>query len=143
MVDSRWPEMEMLGSEVRSGRDSQYSDVLVLSMLCLKGPPVRPNWKNQGLYDFLMHDAHDVEYNDGLDIIRTDVFDREFAIKWLTGDSWTSTSFAQDEDERSAVMDDTTALLAAFAREAMEEEAVTRPFINNFPARQGEVRVEP
>lgn len=54
--------------------------------------------------------------------------------------SWTSTSFAQDEDEQSAVMDDITSLPVAFAGEAMEAEAVTRQF--NFPGQQGEVGVE-
>ena len=76
---------------------------------------------------------------DSLDIIRTDAFEREFAIKWLTGfiarsDAWTSTS---DEDEWYPVIDDITSLLAAFAGEAMEEQAVTRQF--NFP---GQIRVE-
>ena len=76
---------------------------------------------------------------DSLDIIRADAFEREFAIKWLTGfiarsDAWTSTS---DEDEWYAVIDDITSLLAAFAGETMEEQAVTRQF--NFP---GQIRVE-
>ncbi|EPQ60088.1 hypothetical protein GLOTRDRAFT_112853 [Gloeophyllum trabeum ATCC 11539] len=72
------------------------------------------------------------------DILRSDPFERAFAIKWLTGfisrsDEWISAATDEVEaNERYDVLDDVTALLAKFASDDLEETgSLTRKF--SFP----------
>ncbi|TBU36665.1 S-adenosyl-L-methionine-dependent methyltransferase [Dichomitus squalens] len=76
-----------------------------------------------------------------LDILRADPFEREFAIRWLTGftarsDTWVyADDCSEDEsDARAALVDAAASLLGTFAGED-EEEAVTRIF--TFPTSSG------
>ncbi|KAI0370450.1 hypothetical protein BV20DRAFT_298194 [Pilatotrama ljubarskyi] len=83
-----------------------------------------------------------------LDVLRSDTFEREFAIRWLTGfaarsDLWVYASDDEAEtDARAAIVDAAASILAMFAGEE-EEEDITRTF--TFPAaraRSGAVHVE-
>nr|VWP00459.1 Laccase-2 (EC (Benzenediol:oxygen oxidoreductase 2) (Diphenol oxidase 2) (Urishiol oxidase 2) [Ganoderma boninense] len=72
-----------------------------------------------------------------IDVLRSDSFEREFAIRWLTGftarsDSWVyAPGCSEDEsDARAALVDAAASLLGSFSGED-EEEAVTRTF--TFP----------
>lgn len=73
-----------------------------------------------------------------LKILRSDAFERAFAIKWITGfvsrsDSWIGSSLDEDESKaRARVVDYATAILSVFARGEDETvQAVTRCF--SFP----------
>ncbi|KAI1790969.1 S-adenosyl-L-methionine-dependent methyltransferase, partial [Ganoderma leucocontextum] len=81
-----------------------------------------------------------------IDVLRSDTFEREFTIRWLTGftarsDSWVyAADCSEDEsDSRAALVDAAASLLGSFAGED-EEEAVTRTF--TFPTRFGSFAVE-
>ncbi|KAI8981339.1 S-adenosyl-L-methionine-dependent methyltransferase, partial [Trametes punicea] len=81
-----------------------------------------------------------------IDALRSDAFEREHTIRWLTGFTARSgvwLSAAEDEkeaDARANVVDAAASLLAAFAGEE-EEEDITRTF--TFPTRSGyDVHVE-
>ena len=71
-----------------------------------------------------------------IDVLRSDTFEREFAIRWLTGfagrsDVWVYSETSEEEaDVRAALVDDAASILATFAGED-EEEALTRTF--SFP----------
>ncbi|KAA1471589.1 hypothetical protein DENSPDRAFT_752379, partial [Dentipellis sp. KUC8613] len=84
--------------------------------------------------------------NEELDILRSDAFERAFALKWLTGfaaraDLWLDPAACPPADEgpRAALVDAAAALLAAFVG-GEPEAAVTRAF--SFPfgcsAKEGE-----
>ena len=87
------------------------------------------------------------------DLLRTDPFERSFAIKWLTGfisrsDKWISASDSEsDSEERSDVLDQAITLLSAFTSVDEDTEvAVTRTF--SFPlttsstSKKKEIQVE-
>lgn len=93
------------------------------------------------------HEECEEDADEGpLDIIRADAYERTFAVQWLTclvtrSDKWLSAgSGSEDEDERYALLDETTALLSAFAGRDIPEEAITRKF--SFPVVEGVVEVE-
>ncbi|PSR80504.1 hypothetical protein PHLCEN_2v6711 [Hermanssonia centrifuga] len=71
-----------------------------------------------------------------LDILRSDAFEREFALRWLTAftarsDSWVyDPDFPDEEDARAQLVDSAASLLASFAGDD-KEEALTRTF--SFP----------
>ena len=69
-----------------------------------------------------------------IDVLRSDTFERAFAIKWLTAftaraDVWISTS-PIEEDERTQAVDDAANILSSFVG-AEPEQALTRTF--SFP----------
>ncbi|KAF7973180.1 hypothetical protein HWV62_15875 [Athelia sp. TMB] len=70
--------------------------------------------------------AHPVPDDADLATIRADAYERTFAVQWLTGLVARSAKWLGDDDERCALLDETTALLAAFAGQDRPEEAVTR-----------------
>ncbi|KAI0095165.1 putative methyltransferase-domain-containing protein [Irpex rosettiformis] len=76
-----------------------------------------------------------------IDILRSDPFEREFTIRWLTmfaarSDSWMYDSGAEEEEGiRTQLVDDAASLLASFAGGEDEEDALTRTFI--FPTFDG------
>ncbi|KAI0658414.1 putative methyltransferase-domain-containing protein [Cubamyces menziesii] len=78
-----------------------------------------------------------------LDLLRSDTFEREFVIRWLTGftvrsDMWVYAPEDEAEtDARASLVDAAASLLASFAGEE-EEEDITRTF--TFPTAPG---VEP
>ncbi|TFY52175.1 hypothetical protein EVG20_g10673, partial [Dentipellis fragilis] len=83
------------------------------------------------------HDAADENENEDLDILRSDTFERTFAIKWLTGfaaraDLWLDPDICPPTEEaaRAALIDAAAALLSAFVG-GEPEAAVTRTF--SFP----------
>ncbi|KAI0800483.1 putative methyltransferase-domain-containing protein [Fomes fomentarius] len=76
-----------------------------------------------------------------IDVLRSDTFEREFAIRWLIGlaarsDIWVyALECSEDEsDARAALVDTAASLLGNFAGEG-QEEALTRVF--TFPTRPG------
>ncbi|KAI0931121.1 hypothetical protein AcW2_000075 [Taiwanofungus camphoratus] len=79
------------------------------------------------------------------DILRSDVFEREYAIRWLTGftarsDVWTSSADSDtDLNARTTLVDAAASLLAVFAGNE-EEGALTRRFV--FTAEDDIVEVE-
>ena len=86
-------------------------------------------------------ECDDEEDSFDIDVLRSDSFEREFAIRWLTGftarsDSWVyAPGCSEDEsDARAALVDAAASLLGSFAGED-EEEAVTRSF--TFPISSG------
>ncbi|CAL1694808.1 unnamed protein product [Somion occarium] len=105
--------------------------------------------EDDGMTDF--EPSRSSEGNDDdedIAILRADTFEREFAVRWLTGftarsDTWVYSPDVIDEMEESAraeVVDEAASLLALFAG-GDEEEALTRTFI--FPLRTGKhVEVE-
>ncbi|TFY59768.1 hypothetical protein EVJ58_g5583 [Rhodofomes roseus] len=68
------------------------------------------------------------------DVLRSDAFEREFAIRWLTGfaarsDTWVYAPAVEEEpDARALLVDSATAILSTLAGE-QEEEALTRLFV--------------
>lgn len=80
------------------------------------------------------------------DVLRSDAFERDFAIRWLTGfaarsDTWISAETDDEADARALLVDSATAILAALAGE-QEEEALTRRFAFPCGSDGGEVTVE-
>ena len=81
------------------------------------------------------------------DVLRSDAFERDFAVRWLTGftarsDTWVTASTSEDEaDARALLVDAAAAILAALAGD-QEEEALTRRFAFPRGASDGEVTVE-
>ncbi|KZT01167.1 uncharacterized protein LAESUDRAFT_664622 [Laetiporus sulphureus 93-53] len=76
-------------------------------------------------------------------ILRSDTFEREYAVRWLTAftarsDAWLY-PINEESDARATLVDSAASILAAFAGKD-EEEALTRWF--TFPADGGEVDVE-
>jgi len=82
--------------------------------------------------------------HEDIDAFRSDPFQREYAVKWLTGliarsDIWISK--APDEgcgdtsEERGKVVDDAASLLSSFAGDTEPEPALTREF--SFPRSDG------
>jgi protein-lysine N-methyltransferase EEF2KMT len=69
-----------------------------------------------------------------IDVLRSDAFEREYAIRWLTAftarsDTWVYNSgIPEDEDARAQLVDDAASLLASFAGDDDEEESITRTF---------------
>ncbi|EPS99402.1 hypothetical protein FOMPIDRAFT_1060824 [Fomitopsis schrenkii] len=66
------------------------------------------------------------------DVLRSDAFERDFAVRWLTGftarsDTWVSATTDDEADARALLVDSAAAILAALAGE-QEEEALTRRF---------------
>lgn len=79
------------------------------------------------------------------DVLRSDAFERDFAIRWLTGfaarsDTWISAETDDEADARALLVDSATAILAALAGE-QEEEALTRRFAFPCGSDGGEVTV--
>ena len=78
--------------------------------------------------------------NEALDVLRSDELERGYAIKWLTGlmkrgDAWvcgTCDSSSEEQDARTARLEDTSRLLARFAGDDEPEEALTRTFVFPF-----------
>lgn len=81
-----------------------------------------------------------------IDVLRSDAFEREFVIRWLTAfaarsDAWVyTTGVSADEERRAQLVDDAASLLASFAGGEDEEDALTRMF--NFPIGLGGDSVE-
>ena len=82
--------------------------------------------------------------HDDIDVLRSDPFEREYAVKWLTGliarsDIWISEApeegCGDTSEERSRVVDDAAFLLSSFAGDAEPEPALTREF--SFPRSDG------
>jgi len=77
--------------------------------------------------------------NDDLDVLRADTFEREFAIRWLTAFvARSSTWLTEQEEQRQAVVDDASSLLASFVCSDEDETdlALTRSFL--FDGESGE-----
>jgi protein-lysine N-methyltransferase EEF2KMT len=88
-------------------------------------------------------------YTVDVDILRSDTFEREFSIKWLTGfigraDIWLANAPsdpADNEGARANVIDEAASLLSAFAGDLLEpESALTRTF--SFPCDSGYLKVQ-
>ncbi|PIL31260.1 hypothetical protein GSI_05958 [Ganoderma sinense ZZ0214-1] len=86
-------------------------------------------------------ECEDEEDTFDIDVLRSDSFEREFTIRWLTGftarsDSWVyPPGCSEDEsDARAVLVDAAASLLGSFSGED-EEEAVTRTF--TFPTTFG------
>lgn len=80
------------------------------------------------------------------DVLRSDAFERDFAVRWLTGfaarsDTWVTADTEEETDARALLVDAAAAILAALAGE-QEEEALTRRFAFPFGEGGGEVVVE-
>lgn len=90
-----------------------------------------------------------------MDVLRSDVFEREFSIRWLTAfaarsDAWvyitddSRVATAEDgneeeeEEARAKLVDDAASLLASFAGEDDEEEALVRRFLFPLHPRDGD-----
>ncbi|KZT63946.1 hypothetical protein DAEQUDRAFT_741627 [Daedalea quercina L-15889] len=76
------------------------------------------------------------------DILRSDAFERDFAIRWLTGftarfETWVHVDSEEESDARVLLVDSAAAILAALAGE-QEEEALTRRFTFPYGAGEGE-----
>jgi len=90
----------------------------------------------------------DDQDNMDIDVLRCDSFEREFAIKWLTGfigrsDIWLANApsdSVDSEDARAQVIDEAASLLSAFAGDLELESALTRVF--SFPCDSGYLQVE-
>ena len=83
-------------------------------------------------------DAEETENGEGfdIDVLRSDSFEREFVIRWLTAftarsDAWVCNSGVEEEKARTQLVDDAAFLLASFAGSEDEEDALTRTF--SFP----------
>ena len=79
-----------------------------------------------------------------IDVLRSDPFEREYAVKWLTGliarsDIWISEAREEGcndtSEERSRAVDDAASLLSSFAGDVESEPALTREF--SFPRSDG------
>ncbi|KAG1730690.1 S-adenosyl-L-methionine-dependent methyltransferase [Suillus paluster] len=86
-----------------------------------------------------------------VDILRADEFERDFAIKWLTGlikrsDAWIHTlesATEQEEDVRLSVIEEAGRLLARFAGDdEQQEDALTRKFTFPFGAEGKAITIE-
>ena len=85
-----------------------------------------------------------------LHVLRADPMERAFAVKWVTGfitrsDAWCDLAACdEDLDARTRVLDDATALLAAFSVAPEEEEEVDEAIVRSFcfPLPEGSVVVE-
>jgi len=80
-----------------------------------------------------------------VDVLRSDAFEREFAIRWLAAfaarsDAWVygDTDDEVEQDARAALVDEAASLLASFAGEDEDEEALTRTFSFSIYADEGE-----
>ena len=83
--------------------------------------------------------------HEDVDFVRSDPFEREYAVKWLTGlisrcDIWIAETPEEEDygdasEERSKVVDDAASLLALFARDIEPEPPLTRTF--SFPRSDG------
>lgn len=83
--------------------------------------------------------------HEDVDILRSDPFEREYAIKWLTGlisrcDIWIAEApeegaYGDTPEERNKVVDDAASLLALFAGDTEPEPSLTRAF--SFPRSDG------
>lgn len=83
--------------------------------------------------------------HEDIDVLRSDPFEREYVIKWLTGliarsDIWITEAPVEEgsgdtSEERSRVVDDAASLLSSFAGDAEPEPALTRDF--SFPQSDG------
>ncbi|CCM02254.1 uncharacterized protein FIBRA_04337 [Fibroporia radiculosa] len=87
-------------------------------------------------------DFRDAEPYD-VDILLSDTFEREYAIRWLTGftarsDAWVL-SVDSEADARAALVDTAASILASLSGDE-EEQPLTRKFM--FPTVAGEVDVE-
>ena len=99
--------------------------------------------------DFKPGKAEDNE-EDEISILRADTFEKEFALRWLTGfaarsDMWVCGPDVTSEEEETArgqVVDEAASLLSLFAGEEEEEEALTREFSFPFPSANKIVDVE-
>ncbi|RPD64708.1 hypothetical protein L226DRAFT_528917 [Lentinus tigrinus ALCF2SS1-7] len=91
-------------------------------------------------------DDSDDEYDEDdtpfdIDVLRSDTFEREFAIRWLTGfagrsDVWVYSETSDEEaDARAALVDSAASILSVFAGKDEDEEALTRTF--SFPTSPG------
>ncbi|KAF9650468.1 S-adenosyl-L-methionine-dependent methyltransferase [Thelephora ganbajun] len=80
-----------------------------------------------------------------INVLRSDPFEREHAVKWLIGliarsDTWIAEALQEEGygdtfEERSRVVDDAASLLSSFAGDAEPEPALTRDF--SFPRSSG------
>jgi len=83
--------------------------------------------------------------HEDIDVLRSDPFERDFAIKWLTGliarsDIWVAEAPEKDGcgdafEDRSRAVDDAASLLSSFAGDAEPDPALTRDF--SFPRSDG------
>ena len=84
--------------------------------------------------------------HEDIDVLRSDPFEREYAVKWLTGfiarsDVWTAEAPEEEGsgetfEERCKVVDDAASLLSSFAGDSEPEPSITRDF--SFPRSGGE-----
>jgi len=82
----------------------------------------------------------DHEGNEALELLRADVFERAFAIKWLIGftarsDAWIYSVPEQEAEAYTGAVDEAASLLALFTRPE-PEQAITRNF--SFPTPDGQ-----
>ena len=89
--------------------------------------------------------------DEDIDILRSDPFEREFAVKWLIGfisrsDVWITEAPGEEDndtpEERSTVVDDAASLLSSFAGDTEPEPALTRNFSFSRSAGGSPVRVQ-
>jgi predicted nicotinamide N-methyase len=82
--------------------------------------------------------------HEDIDVLRSDPFERDYAVKWLIGliarsDIWISGApeegYGDTSDERSMAVDDAASLLSSFAGDVEPEPALTREF--SFPRSDG------
>ena len=84
--------------------------------------------------------------HEDIDVLRSDPFERDYAVKWLTGfivrsDIWVAEAPEEEGDgdtfeERSRLVDNAASLLSSFAGDSEPEPALTRGFA--FPRSGGE-----
>ena len=89
--------------------------------------------------------SHKLIGHEDIHVLRSDPFEREFAIKWLTGliarsDIWIAEAPKEEGcgdtfEDRSRVVDDAASLLSSFAGDAEPDPALTREF--SFPRSDG------
>ncbi|KAH9932414.1 putative methyltransferase-domain-containing protein [Amylocystis lapponica] len=91
-------------------------------------------------------DDDTAELNDAYDpdILRSDPFEREYTIRWLTAfmarsDAWVSCASSDESDARAALVDTAASLLASFAGDG-QEQALSRRFA--FASPHGETVAE-
>ncbi|KAI0694444.1 putative methyltransferase-domain-containing protein [Cytidiella melzeri] len=87
-----------------------------------------------------------------IDVLRSDPFEREFVIRWLTtfaarSDTWVyEPDTPEGEQLRTQLVDDAASLLASFAGKEDEEDALTRsfsfPIFDKHGRETGDIKVE-
>ncbi|TFK42185.1 putative methyltransferase-domain-containing protein [Crucibulum laeve] len=96
-----------------------------------------------------VHESSENEQDEELELLRCDPFERNFAIKWVTGfvsrsDVWVEASTSEEEAElRSEILEQVISILSAFSGGEEETEvALTRTFSFLTHTPEEEIKVE-